>query len=273
MRLEDFSNYRALRRLVNNPWQVLRFRTTRRPGQILKVLMREGGPLYLRGGHTDFHIFHRIFLRDEYRLNGVAAGEWSCVVDLGANVGLFSARVAPLSKRVIAYEPFPGNFAWLERNLEGRKHVVRVPKAVAATPGTLRLYHPENPGLSGIYSAYRERGRHLSETFDEVAAETLDQLFEVHGIEFCDLLKIDVEGAEYPILHAASRTTLSRIRRIHGEYHDVARDDPRTRIASFVKFLEDLGYRVELDPHRRRENLGMFYAVRPDFSGDKRPRA
>ncbi|MFQ5698531.1 MAG: FkbM family methyltransferase [Myxococcota bacterium] len=272
MRPEDLRNYRTLRRLVDNPWEVLRFRTTRRPGQTLTVRMREGGPLYLRGGHTDFHIFHRIFLRDEYRLDAVAVGAWSCVVDLGANVGLFSARAAPLAQRVIAYEPHAGNFACLERNLAGRPNVVRVQAAVAGTAGTLRLHHPEHEGLSGIYSAYREEGRHLSSRFEEVRAETLDQLFESHGIEVCDLLKIDVEGAEYEILHAASSATLERVHRIHGEYHDVARDDPRTRIGSFVKFLEGLGFTVELDRHRRRENLGLFYAERPGLSTSRPPR-
>src|SRR5262245_14629723 len=95
----------------------MRFRKRQREGLELEVRMRQGGPLRLRGGRADFHMFHRIFLRDEYRLRALLAAPLECVVDLGANVGLFSARVAPLARRVIAYEPFPESFARLRANL------------------------------------------------------------------------------------------------------------------------------------------------------------
>ena len=93
MRPEDFGDYLALRRISANPWRSLRFRKTRRPGQTLDVKLRQGASLALRAESNDFHIFHRIFLRDEYRLDALPE-KLGCVIDLGANVGLFAARSA-----------------------------------------------------------------------------------------------------------------------------------------------------------------------------------
>ncbi len=75
-------------------------------------------------------MFHRIFLRDEYRLAGVPLQSWECVVDLGANVGLFSSRVSELACKVFSYEPFQGNREQLEKNLKTRENITVIHKAV-----------------------------------------------------------------------------------------------------------------------------------------------
>ena len=67
MRPADLTDYLQLRHLVENPWEVLRFRKTQTPGQTLEVHLLGAPPLFVRGGTSDFHMFHRIFLRDEYR--------------------------------------------------------------------------------------------------------------------------------------------------------------------------------------------------------------
>ncbi len=261
MRTADFGDYLALRRISANPWQTLRFRKTRRPGQLLSVKLRQGAALALRADSNDFHIFHRIFLRDEYRVDELPA-RLGCVVDLGANVGLFAARVASRSERVLCYEPVPANFAQLERNVSAFAHVKPFREAVAGATGTLRIYQPSSDALSGRHSAYADVNAHLTERYDEVPAQSLDEVFARNAIAACDLLKIDVEGSEYEILHGASEATLARTARIYGEYHDVAPEDPRTRIGAFAEFLRSRGYAVEVRPHRRKANLGLFFATR-----------
>jgi FkbM family methyltransferase len=263
MRIEDIHDYFALRRFTENPWEILRFRKRQKAGDELEVRLKGGAPLYVRGGVTDFHMFHRIYLRDEYRVARHPAGSFSCVVDLGANVGLFSARASELARRVVAYEPFPENFACLQKNVAFRKNVEAVPEAVAGRTGMLKLYRPHNESNSGSYSSFVYDDRALSEVFDEVPAVTLNALFERHAIDCCDLLKMDVEGSEYEILHAAGDAVLERIQRIHGEYHNVRPEDPGTRIENFGAHLESKGFVFEAVPHRRKENHGLFFARRP----------
>ncbi|MHC5210836.1 MAG: FkbM family methyltransferase, partial [Planctomycetota bacterium] len=232
MRLSDLSDYVALRRMVSNPWETIRFRTRKsRADRRLVVRMLDGPPLHVRGGANDYHIFHRIFLRDEYRLEGHTG--WECVIDIGGSVGLFATRAAAIAKRVITYEPVTGNFEQLQLNCSGRKDIEAVLAAVSGTSGRLRIYRPVAEGFTGRHSAYRDLAGLMTDDYDEVDAITLDELFLRHQVTRCDLLKIDCEGAEYEILHAASDETLEHIDRIHAEYHNVSPDDPRTRIAHF----------------------------------------
>lgn len=260
MRIDDAADYFELRRLAENPWQVLRFRKNRRVGDTLAVQRRDAPPLHLRGGHADFHMFHRIFLRDEYRLD--ALGRLGDVVDLGGNVGLFAARAAGRARRVVSIEPSPEIFERLTLNVGKLENVVPVCAGVAGSAGTLRLYRPARAGLSGSSSMLAETPN-VSAGFDEVPTTTLDALFETYAIRACELLKIDIEGMEYETLLEASEDTLARISRIHGEYHPVG-DDPARQIESLMSRLATLGFAIERLPHRRKRNHGMFFAARPE---------
>jgi FkbM family methyltransferase len=263
VRLEDARDWWRLRRVATNATEVVRFRKRRRGAAAdLEVRLREGRPLRVRRDCQDFHIFHRVWLRDEYRLDGVRPGSWSCVVDLGANVGYFATRAARLAERVICYEPVPDNFSLLERNLEGRANVECVRAAASDKAGTLRIYRPDSPGLTAVHSAFPEMGGHMTESYDEAPCIPLDELFARHRVERCDLLKVDVEGSEYAILYGAADPTLARVERVYGEYHDVGADDPRTRIGAFADFLRGHGFAVEVEPKGGKTNQGMFWAAR-----------
>lgn len=261
MRIVDIADYFHLRRLVANPLQVLRFRTNRRHGDRLEVQFRTAPPLSLRGGLADFHMFHRIHLRDEYRLKTLPSDPLDCVVDLGANVGVFAAHIASRSRRVFAYEPTPANYAQLEENTRLLDNVLCVQAAVSDRARLLSFFAPTNERQSGTFT-YLPVDYHNPTPSFEVEAISLDDLFACHEIERCDLLKIDVEGAEYDIFEGAGDDTLSRIIRIHGEYHDVAGQDPGRRVEDLLALLRSEGFRVDRVPHRHKSNHGMFFARR-----------
>jgi FkbM family methyltransferase len=266
MRREDVADFFRLRRFTANPWEIVRFRKRQSSGEELQVRFRNDPPLWLQGGRADFHMFHRIFLRDEYRLRSVAPSALPCVVDLGANVGVFAVRAARIARRVVAFEPNPVNFERLTRNTEDLSHVVIDRRAVAGKPGSLRLYRPRAATMTGAYSSFSAGNEHLSDEYDEVSAVTLDGILADHAIEACSLLKIDIEGQEYEVLSAASDATLGRIQRIHGEYHNVEPATEATRIETLQALLVGKGFEVEVIPHRRKPNHGMFYAFRPGHS-------
>jgi hypothetical protein len=218
MRREDVTDFFKLRRFTANPWEIVRFRKRQSSGEELQVRFLSQPPLWLEGGRADFHMFHRIFLRDEYRLDAVAASVLACVVDLGANIGVFAARAAQIARRVLAFEPNPVNFERLARNTEDRLQIA-------------------------------------------IEQSAVDGIFADHEIETCSLLKIDIEGQEYEVLYATSDATLGQIQRIHGEYHNVKPATDDTRIEALRAFLAGKGFEVEVIPHRRKPNHGMFYAT------------
>lgn len=259
MKFTEIGEYARLGLLVENPVEVSRAK--RSEGE-LYARFRNGRRFLLRGGHSDLHTFRRVFLSDEYRLR---KGPWDTVLDLGGNIGCVALRVARHARRVIVYEPDPLNLALLERNLSGLDNVEVVRGAVAGERGQRKL-HVAASGRWGarstLFHDVQAQRVNAADTEVEVAVTTLDALFEKHAIGRCDLLKIDVEGAEYEIFGAASRDTLARIERIVGEYHDVYPDDPRTRIAAFQSSLEQVGFRVETAPSRKFVNQGLFFAQR-----------
>ncbi len=262
MRLKDLKDYITLRSIAANPWEIVRFRKTQRLGQILEAKLLDEPSLYIRGGRADHTAFRRIYLYDEYRLNKHRHATWDCVVDLGANVGFFSCRIAPGARKVFCYEPIRENFAELERNAESRPNIFPVREAVAGKTGTLRLYRPKYNRWTGRYSMYHDTNPNTSEEFEEVPSITLEQLFSRHGIARCDLLKIDVEGAEYEILWATPNETYSKIYRICGEYHGVHPNRSQMHGGALGSFLRSKGFEVELVPRRKRGDHGLFFAVK-----------
>jgi FkbM family methyltransferase len=263
MRFEDVTDYLKLRRIAENPREIVRYRKRQFGTEDLHVNFLGRPGLHLRGGRADYHMFHRIYLRDEYELNPLLERGLDCVIDLGGNVGIFSSRVAPHAKKVVTCEPVPENFARLEMNLGDYDNIERLKIAVTDTNGTLEIFMPAQVGATGVFSAHREGNEErLSDESIEVESVSFATLLETQDIDEVDLLKIDVEGGEYDILYSAT-DLLPRVKRIHGEYHDVRADDPRTRIDNFASWLRDRGYsKLRVDDHPKMPNHGMFFASR-----------
>jgi FkbM family methyltransferase len=129
----------------------------------------------------------------------LSPGQLFC--DIGANIGyytLLAGRVVGPSGSVVAIEPSPTNRAALNENiaLNGLSNVRVIDAAVSDRPGTLTLYHPVS-GNMGATTTIASRG-FVRET--EVQALPLDELLRPEERQRVRLMKIDVEGAEWPVL-------------------------------------------------------------------------
>lgn len=123
-------------------------------------------------------------------------------VDVGANIGydtlLASSRVGSAG-RVVAIEASPRTFALLQRNLAANgtaPNVRAVNAAVSDRPGTLELYEV-NAGNIGAATTLASRGGTL---MARVEALPLEQILTPQERSRLRLIKMDVEGAEPPIL-------------------------------------------------------------------------
>ena len=126
-------------------------------------------------------------------------------VDAGASIGFITVRAASRVEQVIAIEPHPTRFAYLERNvkLNDLVNVTSINCALGDEDGTIALYDID-PSLGPHaldVSTTPGRGRHY-----DVPKRRLDDL--VQGkVSF---LKIDVEGDELHVLNGARRLLESR---------------------------------------------------------------
>jgi FkbM family methyltransferase len=188
----------------------------------------------------------------EYELPGLPARAGT-IVDLGANVG-FSARFLceryP-DARILAFEPDPEIFSLTRRNVLEYPQVSPRNFGVAGREGSLELHR--FAGGSWGTSSFVTR-QEVIETFTAEAV-TLDSIIEELGD--IDLLKIDIEGAEYEVLEACSK--LEHVRCIIGEVHAI----PDARPERLFALLE--GFEISADGVR--DGQGPFIACRPGAAG------
>jgi FkbM family methyltransferase len=260
MRLSDFGDWFVLRRHLLRPWAFLRLRKRPPAEPVYNIALRDGGVFRIRMQDQDRHTFHRIFARDEYRLNGVPPGSFDTVVDIGAHIGVFALRVAGLARRVLCYEPAPESFELLRRNIGRFPHVRLHPAAVAGRRGTATLYLGKNPSAHSLFPAEGQTSRGAI----PVECVTLEDVFREHSLERCDLLKLDCEGAEYEILYQAPPELWRRIARVALEYHPAGGTDPRWSGEALARYLNEMGHRTELRPSKRHPRKGLLFAERRD---------
>src|SRR5690606_3536372 len=169
---------------------------------------------------TFLMVLNEIVHKNEYTPPELPIGPEDVVVDIGANVGVFAVMAAKRTRGpVLAFEPFPENFRYLERNARanGLTHLRAFRQAVADQVGTTRLYVGDMAGGNSLID-HNIKGR--LEDFIEVPVTTLRAICEDHGLERIDFLKVDCEGAEGMIFRSVEPETLARIGRIAIEFHD-----------------------------------------------------
>jgi FkbM family methyltransferase len=138
----------------------------------------------------------------------------SVVVDIGANVGVFSLFASRAARLIYALEPSSSNFSLLASNTSRSKNIIPLNLACSAADGQAALDLSKDP-VSFSLVTNGVSGPH--ETVDVVRLETL---FERYKIRHCDFLKLDCEGCEFEIIMGSDAALMSRISRIVMEYHD-----------------------------------------------------
>jgi len=254
------------------------------------------GAWTFRPGTLDQMIFDGVVALDEYRLPERFEPD-DVVVDVGAHIGSFAyAVVVRGGKHVWSFEPDRANCMLAAEHL--RPYVdrgdVRLMHAAVwrSDPNDDELrfdgYHafPQSyPGMEGILNTGNGSvvwG--LGEPVAKIAFDDVVDLATNRGERRVRLLKLDCEGAEWPIVLTSRRLHL--IDEIVGEFHElggpfleIGENRPSSahvfhsdRVAGFtieelVRFLGDAGFCVTYDRHVRPggalEGLGFFFATRP----------
>lgn len=176
---------------------------------------------------SDIPTFWQIFVRDLYAVRS----DDRLIIDAGANIGAFTLYCLLRAPQafVVAIEPADDSCARLRDLIHRHGFADRCAihqAALSDTPGTTTL--DMNAG-----SQFRMTGRGGV----QIPALTLDAIAAPYPS--VDLLKIDIEGAEYRVLPAVSPEILGRIRHIEMEYHPSG--DPQ----SLFRCLSDRGFSVD----------------------------
>jgi FkbM family methyltransferase len=139
-------------------------------------------------------------------------GAGATFIDVGADIGYYSLKAAPLvgpTGHVIAVEPNPEALRRLQVNLaaSGASVVAVAPVACSDAEGTLDLYvAPDfNVGETSLSKANASQDGAITHTY-KVRSRPLDDIVRDSGVNRVNAIKIDVEGAEYVVLKGAQQT-------------------------------------------------------------------
>ncbi len=246
---------------------------------------------------TEF-IYREIFEEKSYLQTGIILEEGSTVMDIGANIGLFSIfakQVCNENAQIYAFEPIDPIFDVLEKNIElyGDNKVKIFKYGLADVPRTEEItYYPNVSIMSGRYADSEEdhenikitilheisqnenkvelseqeidelvRERLRSETY-QCQLKTISEVVKENDINKIDLLKIDVEKSELDILKGISDGDWGKIKQIVLELHNI-----NGRLFEVKSLLELKGYTVTyLKDSKLEENeIYNVYAVLSDL--------
>lgn len=243
------------------------------------------------------YLYREIFEEQTYLKNNIQLQDGDVVIDIGANIGMFSLFVTSRCKdaKLFSFEPSPVTFDILKTNLE-----VHAPNAVPCNCGVSGenttaefTFYPHSSVFSGFHAddsrdeqairtvienAIKEKGLLQDETsIKEYARQlmesrllkqtytcelkTLSTIFKGYGIDRVNLLKVDAEKCEWEILMGIDPGDWDKIKQIVIEVHDSVGE-----LYKKVRgLLEEKGFQLEVVEEKLLEGSGLFniYGKRP----------
>lgn len=191
-----------------------------------------------------FTLCRELVLDRVYEKDGVALRPgMGTVVDAGAHVGIFSLLASQWAERVVALEASELNFRMLELNVTRNALSNVEPRhcALWSVSDEAVEFSPAHHTGGGAVATRR----HDPGPASRVRATSLDDL--VTELGKIDLLKIDIEGAEYEVFEATTR--IDDVSAIVGEMH-IEQAADRPRLGGLVAQLGAAGFQVAIVDER-----------------------
>jgi FkbM family methyltransferase len=176
------------------------------------------------------------------------------VVDVGANIGLFSVLARKLwpESTVYAYEPEAQNFAFLQSNLIFQKdragHAYSYPMALSQDCGELTFCVKQHSGWHSLYSGEPNDVAVTVQTVDFPGLSA-----NVGG--WIDFLKMDCEGCEWTSILNHQNLLRDSVGYLAMEYHEMQQHT----LTELLQLLSDSGFSCHTTPPDAC-HTGILYA-------------
>lgn len=194
----------------------------------------------------------KIVRRDDLHEIGTKYGGWVIPSDLiesdsicycvgcGEDISFDLGLIDKFGCHVFAFDPTPRAIKYV-KDVAGeysKYHFFEI--GLWDKEGNVRLYAPRNP----LHVSHSALNLQKTEDYIEVPVRRLQQIMDELGHERIDLLKIDIEGAEYKVVESVLEDNLD-IRVICVEYdecHNPLDDNYKTRVRQSINRLIESGY-------------------------------
>lgn len=176
-------------------------------------------PFFLRTPSSDVATYEQVFINEEYDFD--VRSPPAVIIDAGANIGLasifFSNRFP--NAKIFAIEPEESNFELLTRNVAEYKNVFPIRGALWNENIKLDLVDPGVGKWGFMTQDVSGKEVFVGKNCHHVQGMTIDTIMKQLDIEFVDILKIDIEGAEREVFYDSSMW-IDRVGAVIVELHE-----------------------------------------------------
>lgn len=195
------------------------------------------------------------------------------VFDVGANVGQTAREVIrhfPDSK-VYSFEPFPATYSELKSSMDDFDNFLPINSALGVTVGQAEIIEKHSSTKNTLLVERERTSNHESKVL-KIEIDTIDNFCSQHNIEQIDILKIDTEGFEMPVLRGAVKMLQERnIQFILAEceFEERSGGDPHGDFAEILDYLKSFNFSVISFYTRGVDQLGwiwgdVLFRLKPD---------
>jgi FkbM family methyltransferase len=167
------------------------------------------------------------------------------ILDIGANIGFYTTLFSKLvgeKGAVLAFEPEPLNFKYLNRNCDQLRNVKLINKAVSDTTGTLKIYLSKM--LNVDHRTYKIED--YSEV-KEIDSTTIDDYLKTYDCPKIDFIKMDIQGFEMAALKGMINTLKNNSKiKVISELWPYGLQKAGSSVLEVLSFLNAEGFNIYL---------------------------
>lgn len=218
--------------------QAYRLQRLGRRTQEVKSIKLHGRTIFLRDNFIDREVFCATY-GDGFHRPPVRLSATPTIVDLGSNIGLTLIDFENFYPgcRLVGVELDPSNYDLLQRNVAQLKNCQTLNAGIWRENGVV-FYEDLDAQAFRIVDQPSEKTKSMRSI-------SVSSLFRNFNVGEVDYLKMDIEGAEYEVLHPdADLGWLPQVKLLNVEYHERKGLSSQNQFEQLKRVLDNRGFQV-----------------------------
>ena len=193
------------------------------------------------------------------------AGSIVYSIGIGKDASFDLSLISKHGCKIHAYDPTPQSVHWVAEHVHEPLFQM-TPTALAAFDGTIKMYLPSVLVSDGVSASAINISQNStstkhgvvdkSELFFEAPCRTLSSLMQANNHDYCDLVKMDIEGVEYDVIQQICDQGLVRsIGQLLVEFHHYFPGLEASSTQRAVRQLKECGFGIAWISRTNREYL------------------
>jgi|LakMenEpi03Aug12_release.lakeMendotaPanAssembly.Ray.scaffolds.fasta_scaffold34337_2 FkbM family methyltransferase len=158
---------------------------------------------------------------------------------VGKNISFELELIEKYNSLVYIYDPSPTGIKTINELKVKPRNLLFHPIGLNKKNEVLFFSFPKNPDEGSFYAISSDKVK--KENVIQFECQSISNLMKVNGHAKIDLLKIDIEGAEYGVIDDILENQLN-IKQICLEFHHFFQGIPRSKTKRYIKKLNANGY-------------------------------